>query len=70
MLMHNPIETPKISDFAYLLTPGRETRIEIIPRISSSTPDLVNIPEVTFSNAIPFLNYVYILFLFFFQEQA
>lgn len=46
LLLHNPVETPKISDFAYFLTPGLETRVEILPQISQSTPNLRNIRMV------------------------
>lgn len=46
VLMHSPIETPRLSEFAYFITPGDEARVEITPKISTTTPDLVNIPEV------------------------
>lgn len=46
ILLHNPIETPKISEFAFFLSPGFETRVEIWPMIGSSTSSLLSIPQV------------------------
>lgn len=43
-MLHNPVEAPKMSDMAYLLTPGVETRVEILPKIQKSNANLVNIP--------------------------
>ncbi|KAL0277706.1 UNVERIFIED_CONTAM: hypothetical protein PYX00_004902 [Menopon gallinae] len=45
VLLHSPVETPRVSEFAYFITPGDEARVEITPKISTTTPDLVNIPE-------------------------
>ncbi|XP_012527253.2 pickpocket protein 28 [Monomorium pharaonis] len=45
MLLHNPVETPKIADFAFSITPGEETRVIIRPRISSASPSIIHIPK-------------------------
>lgn len=45
MLLHNPIETPKIADFAFLITPGEETRIIVTPRISTASRSILSIPQ-------------------------
>ncbi|GBP90248.1 Pickpocket protein 28 [Eumeta japonica] len=41
--MHNPTETPKISEFGDLYPPGIETRVAIIPKIYDANPQLVSI---------------------------
>lgn len=45
MLLHNPVETPKIADYGSLITPGREYRIRINPIITNSTESLHNVKE-------------------------
>ncbi|KAL0131219.1 hypothetical protein PUN28_002644 [Cardiocondyla obscurior] len=44
MLLHNPVETPKIADFSFVITPGEESRVIIRPRISSANPAIISIP--------------------------
>lgn len=44
MLLHNPVETPKIAEFAFTLTPGEETRVIVAPRISAASKSIINIP--------------------------
>ncbi|KAK0183188.1 hypothetical protein PV327_001254 [Microctonus hyperodae] len=43
MLLHNPVETPKIADFGFALSPGKETRIVITPRIYSASWSILGI---------------------------
>ncbi|KAG5332814.1 PPK28 protein, partial [Acromyrmex heyeri] len=45
MLLHNPVETPKIADFSFSITPGEETRIIIRPRISYANPSIISIAQ-------------------------
>ncbi|CAL1673516.1 unnamed protein product [Lasius platythorax] len=45
MLLHNPVETPKIADFSFSITPGEETRVIIRPRISTAKPAIMSIPQ-------------------------
>ncbi|KAL6445649.1 hypothetical protein ACFW04_000866 [Cataglyphis niger] len=45
MLLHNPVETPKIADFSFSITPGEETRVIVRPRISTATPSIISIPQ-------------------------
>lgn len=44
MLLHNPVETPKIADFSFAITPGEESRVIVRPRISSANPSIISIP--------------------------
>ncbi|XP_029173329.1 pickpocket protein 28-like [Nylanderia fulva] len=45
MLLHNPVETPKIADFSFSITPGEETRVIIRPRISTASKTIKSIPK-------------------------
>ncbi|XP_053977390.1 pickpocket protein 28-like [Hylaeus volcanicus] len=45
MLLHNPVETPKIAEFAFTVTPGEETRVIITPRISTASMSIISIPQ-------------------------
>lgn len=45
LLLHNPVETPKIADYGSLISPGREYRIQIKPVINNSTRSLRNVKE-------------------------
>ncbi|XP_026668491.1 pickpocket protein 28-like [Ceratina calcarata] len=45
MLLHNPVETPKIADFAFTLTPGEETRVIVSPEISTASDSIISIPQ-------------------------
>lgn len=45
LLLHNPVETPKIADYGLLISPGREYRIQIKPVINNSTRSLHNVKE-------------------------
>jgi hypothetical protein len=45
LLLHNPVETPKIADFGSLIAPGREYRVEISPIINNATRSLSNVKE-------------------------
>ena len=40
LLLHNPVEMPKIADFGSLLAPGRVYRITITPNFNNSTRSL------------------------------
>lgn len=44
ILLHNPTETPRISDFGMFVSPGRETRIVISPRIQAASLLIRKIP--------------------------
>lgn len=44
MLLHNPVETPKIAEFAFTVTPGEETRVIIAPRILSASKSIISVP--------------------------
>lgn len=44
VLLHNPTETPRISDFGTLIAPGYETRIIVSPRISTASRMIRKIP--------------------------
>ncbi|KZC12404.1 Sodium channel protein Nach, partial [Dufourea novaeangliae] len=45
MLLHNPVETPKIAEFAFTVTPGEETRIIVTPRISTASKSIISVPQ-------------------------
>lgn len=38
VLLHNPTETPKISDFGLAINPGMETRVAIEPMVTKASP--------------------------------
>lgn len=44
LLLHNPIETPRISDFGSFIAPGRESLVIIKPRIQTASHLLKDIP--------------------------
>lgn len=44
MLLHSPIETPKIADYGFTVTPGHETRAVITPKISDATNLVRKVP--------------------------
>ncbi|XP_076296006.1 pickpocket protein 28 [Lasioglossum baleicum] len=45
MLLHNPVETPKIAEYAFAITPGEETRIIVTPRISTASKTIISVPQ-------------------------
>jgi len=45
MMLHSPVETPKISSFGSFVSPGRETSVEIYPTVGMATPALANIKK-------------------------
>lgn len=45
MLLHNPIETPKIADYGLSISAGYETRITVTPTISGASDLIRNIPQ-------------------------
>jgi amiloride-sensitive sodium channel len=45
MRLHNPVETPKIAEFGFLLSPGKEYRVVIKPTISNASSSLRKIPK-------------------------
>lgn len=45
MLLHNPVETPKIADFGFAISPGKETRIVIRPTINSASRSIIRVPK-------------------------
>lgn len=44
-MLHSPVETPKISSFGSLVSPGKETSVEIHPTVGMATPALANIKK-------------------------
>lgn len=44
VLLHNPAETPRISDYGMLVSPGQESRIIIRPQIQTASRILRSIP--------------------------
>ncbi|XP_069704368.1 pickpocket protein 28-like isoform X2 [Periplaneta americana] len=46
LLLHNPVETPKIADYGSLIATGREYRVKIKPTITNSTNSLHKVREV------------------------
>lgn len=56
VLLHNPIETPNIANYGFSLTPGFETRINIIPRFTSASNHIRQVPleqrQCVFANEI------------------
>ncbi|XP_076270438.1 pickpocket protein 28-like [Rhynchophorus ferrugineus] len=61
VILSNPIETPKMADFGFLISPGFETRISIEPAIREATSALRDIPiekrQCYFSNERPLQYY-------------
>lgn len=45
MLLHSPIETPKIADFGFAVSPGIETHIIISPKISAASWSTLSLPR-------------------------
>lgn len=37
VLLHNPIETPKIADFGFILSPNTENRVVVAPKLSDAS---------------------------------
>ncbi|XP_023245644.1 pickpocket protein 28-like, partial [Copidosoma floridanum] len=44
MLLHSPVEMPQIADFAFTLSPGKETRVIITPHIADADISIIKIP--------------------------
>ncbi|KAJ6633806.1 Pickpocket protein 28, partial [Pseudolycoriella hygida] len=44
VLLHNPTETPKISDYGFSVALGQETRVVITPRLSDASPLIRSVP--------------------------
>lgn len=44
ILLHNPTETPRITDFGMLISPGRETRIVITPKLTTASRLIRDVP--------------------------
>ncbi|XP_034937695.1 pickpocket protein 28-like [Chelonus insularis] len=45
LLLHSPVETPKMADFGFAISPGEETRIIISPRILTASLSILEIPR-------------------------
>ncbi|XP_015179465.1 PREDICTED: pickpocket protein 28-like [Polistes dominula] len=45
MLLHSPVETPKIADFGFAVAPGKEVRVIVSPRISTASKNILTIPR-------------------------
>ncbi|XP_066261767.1 pickpocket protein 28-like [Euwallacea similis] len=61
VILSNPIETPKMADFGFLISPGLETRVTIEPSIREATSSLRSVPIINrqcyFSNERPLQYY-------------
>lgn len=44
ILLHNPTETPRISEYGFLVPPGRQSRIIITPKMSTASEIIKKIP--------------------------
>lgn len=44
VLLHSPIETPKMANFAFFVSPGLETKIVITPKISEASELIRKVP--------------------------
>lgn len=44
VLLHSPIEIPRIADFGFFVTPGRETKVVITPKITGASDLIRKIP--------------------------
>jgi hypothetical protein len=47
LLLHNPVETPKIADNGMLVAPGREYRMKIKPTINNAAKSLHGVKEIS-----------------------
>lgn len=45
ILLHSPVETPKIAEFGFSIEPGLETRVSITPRISDASELIRRVPK-------------------------
>lgn len=45
ILLHNPTETPKITDYGFSVSTGRETRVIINPRLSDASHRIKDVPR-------------------------
>lgn len=56
MLLHNPTETPNIANYGFSLTPGFETRVTILPKFTSASHLIRNVPieqrQCVFANEV------------------
>jgi amiloride-sensitive sodium channel len=44
MRLHSPVETPKIAEFGFIISPGQEYRLAIKPTISNASSSIRRIP--------------------------
>lgn len=44
VLLHSPIETPKVANFGFFVAPGLETKVVISPKISEASQLIRNVP--------------------------
>lgn len=44
VLIHSPIEIPRISSFGFFIAPGRETKVVISPKITEASDSIRKIP--------------------------
>lgn len=69
ILLHNPTETPRISDYGMLISTGRETRIVITPKITTASYLVQKVPisnrRCYFPNEMKLDFYRYFHFTFF-----
>lgn len=45
ILLHSPVETPKIAEFGFSVEPGLESRVQITPRISDASDLIRRVPK-------------------------
>jgi acid-sensing ion channel, other len=63
ILLHSPIETPKVANFGFYVSPGLETKVVISPKISEASYLIRNVPilqrQCMFANEVN-LSFYYI----------
>lgn len=44
VLLHSPIETPKVANYGFFVAPGTETKVVISPKISEASELIRKVP--------------------------
>lgn len=73
ILLHNPIETPKIANYGFFVQPGKETQITVTPRISDAS-NLIrkvakNLRQCIFANEGNLSYFKYTIYYIFFGKN-
>lgn len=68
ILLHNPTETPRISDYGILISTGRETRLVVSPKITTASYLVQKVPlekrRCFFPNEIKLIFFRYCILFF------